>query len=160
CNTADDFVHHGLNISPDLDTIMYTLAGMADSSKGWGIQGDTFTVLTRLQELGEETWFKLGDKDLATHIMRTRLLREGISLSEVTHRLSISLGIKAAILPMTDDGVQTRVDTVDGEISFQEYFVQRRWQPEVRRVVYAGSEGSRPAAGLIKAIRSASEIVI
>ena len=103
CNTADDFVLHGLNISPDLDTIMYTLAGMSDSAKGWGIQGDTFTVLAQLEKLGGETWFKLGDRDIATHITRTRLLRAGLKLSDVTDRLRNSLGIKTRILPMSDD---------------------------------------------------------
>ena len=103
CNTADDFVLHGLNISPDLDTIMYTLAGMSDSAKGWGIQGDTFAVLTQLERLGGETWFKLGDRDIATHITRTCLLRAGLKLSDVTDRLRNSLGIKTRILPMSDD---------------------------------------------------------
>ena len=95
CNTADDFVLHGLNISPDLDTIMYTLAGMSDAVKGWGIEGDTFTVLTQLKKLGAETWFNLGDKDFATHVIRTELLREGSVLSEVTTRFTAQLGIKA-----------------------------------------------------------------
>ena len=160
CNTGDDFVLHGLNISPDLDTIMYTLAGMADDSKGWGIQGDTFTVLAQLKKFGAETWFGLGDCDLATHIMRTRLLRQGLKLSEVTDRLKNALGVRARLVPMTDDVVETRVETPQGEISFQEYFVKHRWQPEVKKLFYVGIEGSKPAPGVIEAIRDASRIII
>jgi LPPG:FO 2-phospho-L-lactate transferase len=160
CNTADDVVLHGLNVCPDLDTIMYTLAGMNDAAKGWGIEGDSFTVLAQLKKFGAEAWFSLGDKDLATHIIRTGLLREGRVLSEVTKRITKRLGIKAAILPMTDDAVETRVVTAEGEMSFQEYFVKHRWQPVVKKVFYAGIEESRPAAGVIKAIRDAQQIII
>jgi LPPG:FO 2-phospho-L-lactate transferase len=160
CNTADDFVFHGLNISPDLDTIMYTLAGLSDPEQGWGIQGDTFAVLRQLEELGGDAWFKLGDKDIATHIMRTRWLREGLELSEVTDRLRRRLRIKAKILPMSNDDVETRVDTAEGEISFQEYFVKQRWQPEVRKVVYAGVKKSRPAPGVLQALGDAAGIIV
>jgi LPPG:FO 2-phospho-L-lactate transferase len=160
CNTADDFVLHGLNISPDLDTIMYTLAGMSDSAKGWGIQDDTFAVLTQLGKLGSETWFKLGDRDIATHITRTRLLRAGFKLSDVTDRLRNSLGIKTRILPMSDDTIATRVETPEGEISFQEYFVKQGWRAEVKRVFYAGVEKSRPAPGVLEAIDAAAGIII
>ena len=160
CNTADDFVLHGLNISPDLDTIMYTLAGLSDPEQGWGIQGDTFTVLQQLEKLGGEAWFKLGDRDIATHITRTRLLRDGLELSEVTDLLRRQLHIKSRIFPMSNDGIETRVDTAEGEISFQEYFVKRRWQPEVRKVFYAGVESSRPAPGVLQAIGDAAGIVI
>ena len=160
CNTADDFVLHGLHISPDLDTIMYTLAGVADGSKGWGIQDDTFTTLAQLRKLGAETWFQLGDQDLATHIMRTRLLREGLPLSKITARLNTCLGVKATILPMTDDAVETRVKTPQGEISFQEYFVKQRWQPEVKEIFYAGVQSSNPSPGVIEAIERARRIII
>ena len=160
CNTADDFVLHGLNISPDLDTIMYTLAGLSDPEQGWGIRGDTFTVLQQLEKLGGETWFKLGDRDIATHITRTRLLRAGLELSEVTDLLRQQLHIKSRIFPMSNDGIETRVDTPEGEISFQEYFVKRRWQPEVRKVFYAGVESSRPAPGVLQAIGDAAGIII
>ena len=160
CNTADDFVLHGLNISPDLDTIMYTLAGLSDPEQGWGIRGDTFTVLQQLEKLGGDAWFKLGDRDIATHITRTRLLRDGLELSEVTDLLRRQLHIKSRIFPMSNDGIETRVDTAEGEISFQEYFVQRRWQPEVRKVFYAGVESSRPAPGVLQAIGDAAGIVI
>ena len=160
CNTADDFVMHGLNISPDLDTIMYTLAGMSDSAKGWGVQDDTFSVLAQLEKLGAEAWFKLGDRDIATHILRTHLLRAGFKLSDVTERLRNCLGIKARILPMSNDEVETRIETLEGEISFQEYFVKQRWQPEVKRVFYAGVERSRSAPGVLEAIHDAAKIVI
>jgi LPPG:FO 2-phospho-L-lactate transferase len=160
CNTADDFVLHGLNISPDLDTILYTLAGMSDSAKGWGIQDDTFTILQQLEKFGGETWFKLGDRDIATHITRTSLLRAGFKLSDVTDRLRDSLGIKTRILPMSDDGIETRVETSEGEISFQEYFVKRRWQPDVKKIFYAGVAKSRPAPGVLEAIGNAAGIII
>ena len=160
CNTADDFVLHGLNISPDLDTIMYTLAGINDPVKGWGIAAETFTVLSQLKKLGAETWFNLGDKDLGTHIVRTARLREGFPLSDVTKRLAASLGVKSTILPMSDDRVETRVVTAEGEISFQEYFVKHRWQPEVKRVFYAGIDEARPAPGVLAVIQAAGHIII
>jgi LPPG:FO 2-phospho-L-lactate transferase len=160
CNTADDFALHGLNISPDLDTIMYTLAGVSDSAKGWGIQDDTFRVLAQLEKLGAEAWFKLGDRDIATHIIRTHLLRAGLRLSDVTDRLRTHLGVKATILPMSDDEIETRVETAEGEISFQEYFVKQRWQPEVKRVFYAGVERSRAAPGVLEALCDAEKIVV
>lgn len=160
CNTADDFVLHGLNISPDLDTIMYTLAGLSDPEQGWGIRGDTFTVLQQLEKLGGDAWFKLGDKDVATHITRTRLMRDGLELSEVTDLLRQHLRIKARIFPMSNDDIETRVETPEGVISFQEYFVKRRWQPEVRKVFYAGVESSRPVPYALQAIGDAAGIVI
>jgi LPPG:FO 2-phospho-L-lactate transferase len=160
CNTGDDFVLHGLNISPDLDTIMYTLAGMSDSAKGWGIQDDTFSVLAQLEKLGAETWFKLGDRDIATHITRTQLLRAGLRLSDVTDKLRNNLGIKARILPMSDDEIETRIETSEGEISFQEYFVKQRWQPEVKKISYSGVKTSRAAPGVLEAIHDAERIVI
>jgi len=160
CNTADDFVLHGLHISPDLDTIMYTLAGISDPVKGWGIQDDTFTVLHQLEKFGAEVWFKLGDRDIATHIVRTHLLRAGFKLSDVTERLRSKLGIKAKILPMSNDEVETRIETSEGEISFQEYFVKQRWQPEVKKVFYAGVAKSWSAPGVLEAICDAAKIVI
>jgi LPPG:FO 2-phospho-L-lactate transferase len=160
CNTADDFVLYGLNISPDLDTIMYTLAGLSDDAKGWGVRDDTFTALEQFERYGYETWFKLGDKDLATHIARTKLMREGFTLSQVTDRLSCALGARALILPMSDQPVETRVETSDGEFSFQEYFVKQRWQPEVTRVSYTGIERSKPAPGVIEALGTAAGIIL
>jgi len=160
CNTGDDCVLHGLHISPDIDTITYTLAGLIDDAKGWGIKGDTFTTLEQLGRLGADTWFKLGDKDLATHLMRTRLLSEGLTLSQVTSQIRRTLGVKAAILPMSDEGVETGLKTWDKEISFQEYFVKERWQPIVRKVYYAGVVKSKPAPGVLDALGSASAIII
>ena len=159
CNTADDFVLYGLNISPDLDTIMYTLAGLGDDVKGWGIRGDTFTALEQLRQYGYEAWFKIGDRDLATHIERTKLMREGFTLSQVTEELRRALAIPATIRPMSDQAVETKVATSEGEISFQEYFVKHRWQPEVKRVFYAGIEHSKPATGIVEALGDAEGII-
>ena len=124
CNTADDFVLHGLNISPDLDTILYTLAGMSDSAKGWGIQDDTFAVLTQLERLGGETWFKLGDRDIATHITRTCLLRAGLKLSDVTADFGTVSVSKPGFFPCLTTRIETRVETPEGEISFPGIFRQ------------------------------------
>ena len=160
CNTGDDFVLHGLHISPDLDTIAYTLGGVADTEKGWGIQGDTFATLEWLEKYGGESWFKLGDRDLATHITRSRLLREGLTLAQVTERIGKSLGVKAALLPMSNDPVETKIQTPAGEISFQEYFVKRRWKVEVSGVSYAGAQASLPAPGVLDALRDARGVIV
>ncbi len=160
CNTGDDFVLHGLHISPDLDTIAYTLGGVADAARGWGIEGDTFAALEWLGKYGGETWFKLGDRDLATHIMRTRMLREGLTLAQATEKVAAALGVKAALLPMSDQKVETRIQTPEGEISFQEYFVKRRWAVEVNGVSYAGAAASRPAPGVLDAIRAATAVIV
>lgn len=160
CNTADDFVLHGLYISPDLDTITYTLAGIGDTARGWGINDDTFVVLEWLGRYGGETWFKLGDRDLATHITRTQLLAEGLPLSQATERICKVLGVKAAVLPMSDDRVETRVVIPKGGISFQEFFVKRHWADEVKKVFYLGAEWSRPAPGAIAAIQKAAAVIV
>ncbi|MBM4260638.1 MAG: 2-phospho-L-lactate transferase [Deltaproteobacteria bacterium] len=160
CNTGDDCVFHGLNISPDIDTILYTLAGLADTEKGWGVKGDTFTALEQLRRLGNDAWFNLGDKDLAMHITRTKLLREGLPLSAVTERLCLALGVRAMLVPMSDQTIESRVTTPRGEISFQEFFVKGRWAAEVTAVRFAGAEQSRPAPGVIEAIQSVSGIII
>jgi LPPG:FO 2-phospho-L-lactate transferase len=160
CNTGDDCVFHGLNISPDIDTILYTLAGLNDTAKGWGIKGDTFAVLEQLQRLGNDTWFNLGDKDLATHITRTRLLTEGRKLANVTDQIRRSLGVRARVLPMSDERIETRVMTPQGEISFQEFFVKQRWSSEVAAIRFAGLEESRPATGVLQAIADASAIIV
>ena len=160
CNTADDFVFHGLHISPDLDTITYTMAGLSDAAKGWGIRDDTFVVLDWLGRLGGESWFKLGDRDLATHIMRSNLLREGLTLSQITERIRKRLGIESIILPMSDDRVETRIETPNGEISFQDYFVRGRWRDEVHRITFNGVEKCRPAPGVLDSIREASAVIL
>lgn len=160
CNTADDCVFHGLHVSPDLDTITYTLAGMIDPAKGWGIKDDTFAALEQLRRLGADTWFKLGDRDLATHITRTRLLKEGDKLSQATAKICQMLGVEAKVLPMSDDHVETRMDTPQGEISFQEYFVKYRWSPEVKAVRFDGAERARPGPGVTEAIEGAAAIIL
>ena len=160
CNTGDDAIFYGLHVSPDIDTITYTLAGIADGAKGWGIKAETFNALDQLGLLGAPTWFRLGDRDLATHILRTQWLRDGLKLSEVTERLQRERGIKATILPMSNQRIETRVTTPQGEISFQEYFVKERWTPEVTAIRFAGVDQSVPAPGVVEAIRNADAVVI
>ncbi len=160
CNTGDDCIFHGLHISPDIDTIIYTLAGVNDVDKGWGIKNDTFITLEQLRRLGNDGWFNLGDKDLATHITRTRLLNEGRTLSEITAKIRRSLGVRSTIMPMSDERVETFVKTPAGEISFQEFFVKEHWAPEVLGVRFAGVIDSWPAPGVIEAIHAADTIVI
>ncbi|MSP41384.1 MAG: 2-phospho-L-lactate transferase [Deltaproteobacteria bacterium] len=160
CNTGDDAIFHGLHVSPDIDTITYTLAGLNDGEKGWGLKDDTFVALEQLRRLGNDAWFNLGDKDLATHITRTRMLREGLTLCEVTDHLRRVLGVGATILPMSDERVETRVLTAAGEISFQEFFVKDRWAGDVASVRFDGVEKSRPAPGVIGALENAEAIVI
>jgi LPPG:FO 2-phospho-L-lactate transferase len=160
-NTGDDFSRYGLAISPDLDTVMYTLAGVANPETGWGLAGDTTQMLDMLRQYGEQPWFGLGDRDLATHLLRTQWLAEGQSLTEVTRRLGKGLRVNQTILPMSDDPVRTLVDTVEyGELAFQEYFVKYRWQPVVRRITYVEAEAARPSEGALKAITEADAVVI
>jgi LPPG:FO 2-phospho-L-lactate transferase len=160
CNTADDFYLHGLYIAPDIDTITYAFAGILDMRKGWGVNEDSFVVLEALGKLGGETWFKLGDRDLATHITRTRLMRAGLTLSQATRAISKALGVEAHIVPMSDEHVETTVATARGNLSFQEYFVKRRWQEEVHAVTYTGIENARAAPGILEAIQNATAIIV
>ncbi|HTR86117.1 MAG TPA: 2-phospho-L-lactate transferase [Reyranella sp.] len=148
-NTADDFEHLGLSISPDLDTVMYTLAGVANPETGWGRQGETWTVMEALGALGGETWFRLGDKDLATHIERTRRLRSGESLTSVMRDLAAKLGVKPALVPMSDAPVRTVVNTEQGELAFQDWFVRLQCKPVVRSVRFAGAETAKPHPALL-----------
>lgn len=159
-NTGDDIELYGLHISPDLDIIMYTLADIVDEEKGWGIQGDTFHCLDMLRRYGNEAWFSLGDKDFATHIYRTSLLKGGFSLSEATKRLCQKLGLEVKILPMTDDRFQTRVVTAVGIIHFQEYLVKRGAQDEVMGVKFEGVEGAQSAPGVVDSILSSDAIIV
>ena len=159
-NTADDEEFLGLHVSPDLDTVVYTLSDAVDPETGWGIANDTYTALEQAAQLGQETWFKLGDKDLATHLLRTKLLRSGSTLSQATQAVAEAFGITCRLLPMTDDRVRTIVTTDDGDISFQEYFVRRRQEDEVKALRFEGSEQAQPAPGVLEAIRSASGIII
>lgn len=159
-NTGDDIELHGLHISPDVDIITYTLAGMVDEEKGWGIRDDTFHCLEALKRLGCETWFKLGDRDLATHIYRTSLLKMGFTLSEATAVISKALGVKARIIPMSDHRVETRILTRDGTIHFQEYLVKRGMRDEVLGVKFAGVEEAEPAPGVVDSILDSDGIII
>jgi LPPG:FO 2-phospho-L-lactate transferase len=159
-NTGDDIELYGLHISPDLDIIMYTLAGIVDEEKGWGVRGDTFHCLEALQKYGYETWFKLGDRDLATHIHRTFLLKSGLRLSEVTERLCKALGLRVKILPMTDDKIKTTVTTDKGMMHFQEYFVRRGAKDRVTNVEFKGVEKAFPAPGVIDAILNSKVVVL
>jgi LPPG:FO 2-phospho-L-lactate transferase len=160
-NTGDDFRHYGLHVSPDLDTVMYTLAGIAHPINGWGIADDTRHMLGMLARYGEETWFALGDCDLATNILRTHQLAQGVPLSAITRQLCARLGIATRLLPMTDDPLATVVYTVEyGRLAFQEYFVRYRWQPTVQRLVYEGAETAQPAEGVLAALETAEAIII
>jgi LPPG:FO 2-phospho-L-lactate transferase len=158
-NTADDFELFGLRISPDLDTVMYTLGEIANPATGWGIVGDTRGTLDGIAAYGVETWFLIGDRDFATDILRTAWLREGQALTEVTRRLSEGLGIAAKIVPMTDDPVATMVQTPDGELTFQDYFVRRQQQDHVTGVTFAGIEQASATQEALDAIESAELIV-
>ena len=158
-NTGDDIKLYGLHVSPDLDIVSYTLAGMVDEEKGWGIKGDTFRCLEMLRSYGFETWFNLGDKDLATHLYRTNLLKRGLKLSEVTAEISRALGLKVRILPMTDDRCETWVTTEAGSMHFQEYMVRRGGRDAVLDVKLVGAEAAKPAPGVIDSILE-SELVI
>jgi len=153
-NTGDDFEHLGLRVSPDLDTVMYTLAGMANSATGWGQAGETWSFMDALAKLGGPTWFRLGDRDLATHVERTRRLAAGESLSSVTRVLCEKLGLRTALLPMSDNAVPTRVRTDAGWLDFQEYFVREQCRPALREVRYDGAERAAPSAGLAGALAS------
>jgi LPPG:FO 2-phospho-L-lactate transferase len=159
-NTADDAEIHGLHISPDLDTVMYTLAGLADPKRGWGIRGDTFRCLEALGRLGASTWFQLGDRDIATHIYRTHALRQGRTLAEVTAELSLRLGVRPAIVPMSNHRIRSRIRTPSGELEFQTYFVQRRARDRVLGVCYAGAEAARPVPGILAAIAGSAAIIL
>ena len=159
-NTGDDEEFHGLHVSPDLDTMMYTLAGLSNPEAGWGLNGDTFTALAMLRQYGADTWFNLGDRDLATHIRRTQLLKQGLALSEVTAELCAALGVNHRIVPMSDQPVRTVLETSDGRLSMQEYFVRERAQPEVSAVHYLGSGEAIPSPGLDEALALARILVI
>jgi len=159
-NTGDDIELYGLHISPDLDIIMYTLAGIVNEETGWGIQGDTFHFLEMLQKYGRETWFKLGDKDLATHIYRTNLIKNGLPLSEVTSRFCQSLGLKVRILPMTNEKFETKIVTDKGVMHFQEYLVKRGAQDKVINVIFEGAEKAQPAPGVVDSILEADAVIV
>ncbi|MGH7370150.1 MAG: 2-phospho-L-lactate transferase [Candidatus Methylomirabilaceae bacterium] len=159
-NTGDDFVLHGLTICPDLDTTAYTLGGVADLERGWGVDGDTFSALSWLRRYGREAWFQVGDRDLATHLHRTALLREGRTLAEVTDRIRRSLGVRARILPMTNALVSTIVLTDRGPTALQEYLVRDGAKPAVRGISFDGVVRSRPAPGVLEAIETCQGVIL
>ena len=159
-NTGDDIVLHGLRICPDLDIIAYTLAGIVDDEKGWGIHEDTFNCLESLRTLGSDEWFRLGDRDLATHFYRTELLRRGLSLSEVTVIICQRLGVKSHVLPMTNDKFETWIGTDAGWMHFEEYYVRRGCRDEVRGVQFRGADNARPAPGVLEVLRGADLVIV
>jgi LPPG:FO 2-phospho-L-lactate transferase len=159
-NTGDDIGLHGLHICPDLDIAAYSLAEIVDEEKGWGIRGDTFHCLDALKRFSGNEWFNLGDKDLATHIFRTSQLRDGRSLTEVTARIGTALGVKATILPMTNEKFETRIKTKEGTIHFEEYMVKRGAKDAVLGVEFFGVEKANPAPGVIEAIENAELLII
>lgn len=159
-NTGDDFEHLGLYICPDIDTVCYTLAGLANMETGWGRAGETWKTIENIERLGGPGWFRLGDQDFGTHLERTRRLKEGQSLTKIIKDFCQAWGIQHAVLPMTDSPVRTMVDSDEGELAFQEYFVHRRCEPKVKGFRFDGVEFARPADGVNDALDSADAIVI
>ncbi|HEX7492282.1 MAG TPA: 2-phospho-L-lactate transferase [Candidatus Limnocylindrales bacterium] len=159
-NTGDDFERHSLTICPDHDTILYTLAGIADPKQGWGIAAETWAVMDQLTRLGQDPWFRLGDKDMATHIYRTEWLRAGARPTEVAAELAMALGVRSRILPMTDEPVRTKVQTSGGWIDFQDYFVRLRQEPVVLEVRFDGIDKARATPEVVEAIRAAEVLVV
>jgi len=159
-NTADDFVHLGLHISPDVDSVLYALADQNDLERGWGLACETWNFMAAMERLRGEIWFKLGDRDLATHVLRTEALAAGRSLSEVTALLAGRLGISHAVVPMSDDPVRSIVETDEGALDFQDYFVRRQCEPVFRSVRFQGGESAAPSAGLRDALGRAQAVVI
>ena len=159
-NVADDVEVLGLHVSPDLDTVLYTLTGLADDERGWGRAGETWNALTTAAEIGGESWFRLGDRDLGLHLVRTQLLQEGVPLSEVTERLAHAYGLECALLPATDDPLRTFVETPAGTFPFQTWFVARGHRDEVDAVHFAGAPEAEPAPGVLEALDEADVIVI
>ena len=159
-NTGDDAVIHGLHISPDVDTVTYTLAGLADEARGWGLKDETWECLSALKRLGRETWFNLGDQDMALHIHRTQRMREGAPLSEITEEVRGRLGVGCRLIPMSDERVATIVSTDDGEAGFQEYLVKNQAKDRVNSIRFEGIDSAEPAKGVIDAISDAQGVVI
>lgn len=159
-NTGDDIELYGLHISPDVDIVTYTLAGIVDEQKGWGIHGDTFRCLDAIKKLAGEAWFNLGDVDLATHMYRTELLKKGLKLAEVTALITKALGLNVKILPMTNDKFETRILTKEGLIHFEEYFVKNGCRNEVLGVEFAGADKATPSLGVVESILDSGRIVV
>ncbi len=159
-NTGDDRDFYGLHVSPDSDIVMYTLADMVDETHGWGVRGDTYNTMQQLTTYGEEDWFMLGDRDLATHVHRTHLLRQGKTLSEVADDIRVRLGLGLRVLPMSNQPIATHIKTPAGLLHFQEYMVKRRTLDEVQDVVFVGAKEAKPAPGVLDALREAEAILI
>ena len=159
-NVGDDLELHGLHVSPDVDALVYTLGGLIDAQRGWGVRGDTHTAHAMFERLGRPAWFMLGDADLAVHVERTRRLREGASLTEATAAMATALGIAPRVLPATDDRYRTMLDTDEGRLAFQDYFVRRRQEPAVNAVAMEGADAARPTAAVMEAIAGAGLVVI
>jgi len=159
-NTGDDLLWWGLYVSPDLDSITYVLAGLLSNERGWGVKGDTFFCLQSMGRLRQPIWFQVGDRDLAVHLLRSKLLAEGKTLSEATAEITCRLGVKSRILPMSDSRLETRIGTPAGDLSFEEFFVQRRYQDPVQSVHFAGAVDAEPAPGVVNAIMSADAILL
>ena len=159
-NTGDDIELFGLHISPDIDIVAYTLAGIVDEEKGWGIRGDTFQCLDMLKKHGSDTWFGLGDRDLATHIYRTNRLKQGFTLAQITTDVCQSLGLRVKILPMSNDKFETRVTTCNGSMHFEEYFVKRQCKDEVLGVEFVGAATAKPSPGVLDSILDAELVIV
>jgi LPPG:FO 2-phospho-L-lactate transferase len=159
-NTGDDFDLFGLKICPDVDTVCYTLAGLANPETGWGRKDETWNVLSALEDLGGPSWFRLGDRDLGTHLERTRRLAEGQALSQVTHQFCETWRIVSPVLPMTDDGVYTFVKSEEGMLGFQEYFVKKRCEPRVKGFSFEGASSAHPAPGALEALQEADFVIL
>jgi LPPG:FO 2-phospho-L-lactate transferase len=159
-NVADDEEFWGLHVSPDLDTVTYWLSGVNDEERGWGLKDETWHTFETLERIGSEPWFRIGDRDLATHLTRTTLLREGKTLTEATARVTQGWGVQARLLPVTDDYLRTLIETDEGTLRFQEYFVKHRWQPAVRAIHFAGVATARATPQVLKVIEGASAIIL
>ncbi len=159
-NTGDDSSWWGLSISPDIDSIIYMLSGAISTERGWGVRGDTFHCLQTMKKLGEPAWFSIGDRDLATHLLRTQLLSKGNTLSEATHEIANRFGVRSRVLPMSNQPVRTIIETPVGELSFEEYFVKRRYQDQVISVRFTGASTAKPAPGVLDVIASAEAVLI
>lgn len=159
-NTGDDLRWWGLPVSPDLDSITYALAGLLSRERGWGVENDTFECLEVMRRLGAPAWFRVGDRDLATHLLRAEMLAAGKTLTEATAEIARRLGIESMILPMSNERVETRILTPVGELSFEEYFVRERYQVPVRKVAFQGAEQAQPAPGVVKAIQTAEVVLL
>ena len=159
-NVGDDTDIWGLHISPDIDSILYALSGRLDVERGWGVRDETFRCLEEMSRYGMPDWFRLGDRDLATHIMRSDLLRSGQTLTAATARMAASMGIKAGVLPASDDPIRTKIETSSGVLDFQEFFVKAHWQPDVRSVTYAGATEAQASADVLASIRESRLVIV